>query len=102
MKALIAQAIAVSAAIALAAPAHCAPELGTACSSRVLNKTATSRGGQTVRCLVDQTGFYMWVIDTGKTQDPWIAGQTAWAACTKIYTAANCRDILDGPYDMSP
>jgi hypothetical protein len=99
MKALIAAAIAVSAAIGLAAPAHCAPETGTDCRSWLINKTTTSREGTTIRCLVDQSGFPKWVTDTGKTQDPWVAGQTAWAACIKIYTEANCRDMLNGPYD---
>ncbi|MBV8861726.1 MAG: hypothetical protein JO259_07690 [Mycobacterium sp.] len=102
MKALIAAAVAVSVAIGVAPPAHCAPELGTDCRSWLINKTATSPDGQTVRCLADPQQGYIWVIDTGKTQDPWVADQMAFAACTKTYPAAQCRDILDGPYSMSP
>lgn len=101
MKALIAAAVAVSIAIGVAAPAHCAPEVGTDCRSWLINKTTTSRAGTTIRCLADPQQGYIWMIDTGKTQDPWIADQMAWAACTKTYADAQCRDIIDGPYAMS-
>jgi hypothetical protein len=101
MKALIAAAVAVSVAIGVAAPAHCAPEVGTDCRSWLINKTTTSRAGTTIRCLADPQQGLIWMIDTGKTQDPWIADQMAWAACTKTYTDAQCRDIIDGPYAIS-
>ena len=103
MKALIAAAAAVSIAIGVAPPAHCAPEEGTDCRSWLINKTTTSRAGTTIRCLADPQQGLIWMIDTGKTQDPWIAGQMAWAVCHRNgYSDAQCRDMIDGPYAMTP
>jgi hypothetical protein len=79
-------------AIGAAAPAHSNPELGTDCHSYQLNSTATSTTGETVRCLADPKMGYTWMVDTGKTQDPWVAGQIAWAACKQAgYSDAQCR-----------
>jgi hypothetical protein len=98
MKALSAAAVAVSVAIGAAAPAHCdGPQLGTNCFSYQVNSTTTSSTGTTIRCLADPQQGYIWMIDTGKTQDPWIADQMAWAACHQSgYGDAQCRKILDG------
>ena len=98
MKALSATAIAVSIAIGAAAPAHCdGPEVGSRCLSSQVNTTTTSSTGTTVRCLADEQQGYIWMINTGKTQDPWIADQMAWAACHQQgHTDAQCRAILDG------
>jgi hypothetical protein len=98
MKALSAAAVAVSVAIGAAAPAHCdGAQLGTSCYSYQVNKTTTSSTGTTVRCLADPQQGYIWVNDTGKTQDPWIADQIAWAACHQGgYSDAQCRDFIVG------
>jgi hypothetical protein len=91
-------AVAVSIAIGAAAPAVCdGPQIGSGCLSSQVNSTTPSSTGTTIRCLADLQQGYIWMIDTGKTQDPWIADQMAWPACHQQgHTDAQCRTILDG------
>jgi len=94
-----AAAVAVTIAIGGAAPAlGNGPAVGSGCFSGQLNTVTTSSAGTPVRCLADDQRGYIWVNDTGTTQDPWIADQIAWAACHQQgHSDAQCRAILDGP-----
>ncbi|MGH3634913.1 hypothetical protein [Mycobacterium sp.] len=59
--------------------------------------TTTSNTGLPVRCLADDQQGYIWSTNTTATQDPWVAGQIAWAACHQQgHSDAQCRTILDG------
>jgi hypothetical protein len=97
MKALTAVAV-IAVAVIVAAPARSAgPKLGSGCVSGQVNTTTTSDSGIMVRCLADDQQGYIWVVDTGVTQDPWVADQIAWAACHQQgHSDVECRAILNG------
>lgn len=74
------------------------PALGQTCPHSDLNTTTTSSTGETVRCLADSAGDYVWQIDTGVTQeDPAVRGQQAWGDCIAAGNSpAECREIVGG------
>jgi hypothetical protein len=98
MKALSVISAVIAVAVMVAAPAiGDGPPVGSACVSSQVNTTTTSNTGTTVRCLADEQRGYIWMVDTGQTQDPWVADQIAWAACHQQgHTDAECPAILDG------
>ena len=82
IRAVCAAAAMLAGALTLAAPAGASgPQVNSACLSLQINRTTTAGTGETVRCLVNDQGSYVWTVDTGRTQDPWISDQVEASAC---------------------
>jgi hypothetical protein len=98
MKTLAIMVAGIAVAITVAAPAGAdGPDLGSSCSSRQLNVTATSSDGTSLRCLAVGNDGYIWTVDNERTEPPWLADQIAMAACrNQGHTDAECRAILKG------